>query len=163
MYGDMLRLGHPAPTIIEQDGTQVLAVLAGERPDAAWMEWLTGIGPADVSGDLRRDGKLVTFDVNGVPVARDCVVLGLTDRAWGALVTLSDRADTPRRGPSRETVALTYARHAGRISTTELGSIVGAHATNVGTVLRSLEDAGTLAPSRENRRGPGFFYRYVKV
>lgn len=204
MYGDMLRLGHPAPTIIEQDGTQVLAVLAGERPDTAWMEWLTGIGPADVSGDLRllmavhrlvqqwwtdaddlapylqvtrdeasqvvarvrdlrRDGEFITFDVDGVPAARDCTVLGLTDRAWDALVVLSDRADTPRRGPSRETVALTYARHAGRISTTELGSIVGAHATNVGTVLRSLEDAGTLAPSRENRRGPGFFYRYVKV
>ncbi len=201
MFGDMVRVGHPLPDISEVDGRSVLAVLAGESPDTAWMLWLRDIS-SDVRSDLRalmsldrlarrwwidsRDlephlqvtateaeqvvqqlrrldirGHSLTFDVPGVPPERG-VVLGLTTYAWERLTTLGgDAGMVARRGPSREQVALSYARHAGRISTTELGGILGAHATNVGHVLRHLEAAGRLEPSRENRRGAGFFYRYV--
>lgn len=38
---------------------------------------------------------------------------------------------------------------------------MGAFASNVGTVLKHLEDEGVLAPSRASRRGRGFYYRYV--
>lgn len=201
MFGDMVRLGHPLPTIAELDGNRVLAVLAGERPDTAWMRWLRRITP-EVGQDLRllmslhrlverrwtdaedltpylqvthaeaiqvvdrmRDltigNRPVAFDVEGVPPAREGVVLGLTDPAWDELSTLSRESGHRREEPSRDAVALSYARHAGRISTTELASIIGAHATNVGTVLRRLEDDGSLSPSRATRRGAGFFYRYV--
>ena len=47
----------------------------------------------------------------------------------------------------------------GRISSTELASIVGAAPPNVGPVLRKLEGQGQLEPGRQVRRGPGFFYR----
>ncbi|GMA41748.1 RNA-binding domain-containing protein [Mobilicoccus caccae] len=201
MFGDMIRVGHPLPDITEVDGRSVLAVLAGENPDTAWMLWLRDMSP-DVRGDLRVLMSLdrlarrwwvdaldlapylqvtateadqvmhhlrglgigqqpVTFDVPGVPPERG-VVLGLTTPAWDRLARLS--ADTGRglrRGPTREQVALAYAHHMGRISTTELGGILGAHSTNVGSVLRRLEAEGRLGPSRENRRGAGFFYRYV--
>lgn len=65
-------------------------------------------------------------------------------------------ADRP--WPSRERVATSFARARGRISTTELGGIVGASPTNVGGVLKALEQQGVLRPSRPSRRGPGFYY-----
>lgn len=67
-------------------------------------------------------------------------------------------AGSDRPWPSRERIAQSYARARGRISTTELGGIVGASPTNVGGVLKSLEQHGVLRPSRPSRRGPGFYY-----
>lgn len=200
MYGDMLRLGHPLPTIEEADGNRVLVVLAGDRPDEAWMAWLRAIGPAaaddlrvlmslhrlvhrwwtdatdlqpylQITGPeaeqvidrmrlLQFDGRSVVFPLDGVPASRG-VVLSVTDHAWGALQGLGQDAGRPRPDPDRDAVASSYAEHFGRISTTELASIVGAHATNVGANLRRLEAEGLLAPSRANRRGPGFYYRWV--
>ncbi|WP_407320764.1 winged helix-turn-helix domain-containing protein [Isoptericola halotolerans] len=55
------------------------------------------------------------------------------------------------------------ARERGRISSTELGSLVGAAPSNVHTVLRTLEAEGILEPSRPNRRGAGSFYRPTAV
>lgn len=74
------------------------------------------------------------------------------------LATLRSDAGAAGRRPGREQVARTYARARGRISTTELASILGAHRTNIGNVLQGLERQGELAPSRENRRGVGFYY-----
>ncbi|MGL5866473.1 MAG: ATP-binding protein [Dermatophilaceae bacterium] len=62
--------------------------------------------------------------------------------------------------PTRAEVARGYARARGRISTTELGSMVGASASNVGIVLKDLEAEGLLEPSSTARRGRGFFYRW---
>jgi ATP-dependent DNA helicase RecG len=70
---------------------------------------------------------------------REAIVNGLAHRDWNS-------------------PAPTVVEHS---STTELGSLVGAHPTNVGNVLKSLADEGWLEPSRENRRGPGFYYRYA--
>lgn len=95
----------------------------------------------------------------GVPPAAE-TVWHLTSGAVMALEELDRTHGRARRGPTREQVATSYARARGRISTTELGSLVGAHPTNVGGVLKSLEDQGLLTPSWESRRGKGFFYQY---
>jgi ATP-dependent DNA helicase RecG len=90
-------------------------------------------------------------------------------RAWriseaflAALQRWDDRSGVRRRSPQRRDVALDYARARGRISTTELASIVKALPPNVGAVLKGLEQEGLLTPGRENRRGPGFFYVPVR-
>lgn len=102
-------------------------------------------------------GGPVLTEVAGVPADGD--------PAWRlsahavAVLTAADRATGQRRRPpSRSDIATDWARHRGRISTTELGSIVGASPTNVGGVLKDLERAGVLAPGRDTRRGAGFFY-----
>lgn len=63
-----------------------------------------------------------------------------------------------RPWPDRARVAAGYAAARGRISSTELAGLVGAQSSNVGAVLRGLEEAGLLEASRPNRRGKGFFY-----
>lgn len=75
------------------------------------------------------------------------------------LLTSDDQvAGTSRRTPDRATTALAWARARGRVSTTELASIVGANPANVSAVLRGLEERDLLAPSRPNRSGRGFYY-----
>lgn len=56
-----------------------------------------------------------------------------------------------------------FAAHHGRISSPELASLTHNPKSggNMGRVLRELEDEGILVPSRANRAGPGFHYRYV--
>lgn len=68
------------------------------------------------------------------------------------------------RGPtwSRTSIARDFARHRGRISSTELAELDYQQSTsNMGRVLVSLENDGELAPSRESRRGPGFHYLWT--
>ncbi len=91
-----------------------------------------------------------------------------TDPVWRLSRTCADllrrfdeQLTRTRVWPSRERVAASYAKARGRISSTELASLVGAYASNVGTVLKRLEEDGVLAPSRASRRGTGFYYRYV--
>jgi len=123
--------------------------------------------PLEARGAI--DG-LVDAVVAGVPLLDE--VQGVPDgaeQAWhltGDAVAALARADVAvghrRRPVTREQVARSWAAARGRISTTELASIVTAHATNVGNVLKSLESRGELAPGREGARGGGgFFYRYV--
>lgn len=136
-----------------------------DPPDLApYLQVITGEAEQTVEHlrHLTLKGRPATFDVQGVPSARATSVVGLQASAWRELKELSEQAGFVRRDPSRESVAESYARHAGRISTTELGSIVDAQPTNVGAVLRRLEEQGLLEPSRANRRGPGFFYRFVE-
>lgn len=105
------------------------------------------------------DGPLIVRAV-GVPVGAEDV-WRLSDPALAALRRLDVDQGKNRSWPTREQVAATYAAARGRISTTELGGLVGAAASNVGSVLKSLEDQGLLEASREVRRGKGFFYRYI--
>jgi ATP-dependent DNA helicase RecG len=58
----------------------------------------------------------------------------------------------------RSAVALDWCRRRGRVSTTEIASIVGAPATSINRVLHSLEETGAIVPGRSNRTGRGFFY-----
>lgn len=82
----------------------------------------------------------------------------LSPEALAELAEADEAAGHRRQHPTREAIARDWAFSRGRISTTELASIVGAHATNVGAVLKRLEADGTLRPGRQGRRGAGFFY-----
>jgi ATP-dependent DNA helicase RecG len=126
-----------------------LQVSVGEAQDS--LNRLVGIG---------FDGHAALRPVEGTPAGSD-VALALTRRALERLNDLDNQAGWRQDRPGRKAVALDYAAARGRISTTELGSLVDANPTNVGGVLKSLVDEGLLEWSRANRRGPGFFYRYV--
>lgn len=103
------------------------------------------------------DGAPVVEPVAGVPAGAPAA-WQVTGAAMVALRRRYEDAGTPRAVPARASVATSWARGRGRISSTELASLVGAHSTNVQSVLRGLEDDGVLAPGRESRRGRGFFY-----
>lgn len=60
--------------------------------------------------------------------------------------------------PTKEQIILSWIKHRGRISTTELGSILGLRPTNLSRLLKKLEQEGLIKPGRENRLGAGFFY-----
>lgn len=110
---------------------------------------------------LDLSGHPVVREVEGVPADRGVTVVALTPYARDELAAYRAESGIPHHDPTREAIALNYADAAGRVSTTELGSILGVSPTNLGAVLRSLERNGVLEPSRPNRRGPGFYYRFV--
>ncbi|MGI8700623.1 MAG: ATP-binding protein [Nocardioidaceae bacterium] len=73
-----------------------------------------------------------------------------------------DRATGHTRAlPTRIEIAKSYAEVRGRISSTELGSLVGASGTNVGGTLKALAADGVLTPSTPTGRGRGFYYRWA--
>jgi ATP-dependent DNA helicase RecG len=201
MFADMIRHGHPSPVIEELDGVAVRTVLAGERPDQGWIEWIAAIepdprrdlrilmtlhhlatqrwtDPIDLAPvlqlpveearqtierllDLRRARRPVCHEIDGIPLSAPVPSIAMDAGSIEDLGALRRAAGTVSRAPSREQIARSYARARGRISTTELGSIVGAARANVGGALRALEQQGELEPSRQNRRGAGFYYRYT--
>lgn len=108
--------------------------------------------------DARVAGAELMAEVAGVP--------GDAPPAWHLTVqavemlAVADREVGHRRRPvTRTQVAREWALARGRVSTTELGSLVGAAASNLGSVLKALEQDGVLTPSSEVRRGRGFYYR----
>lgn len=104
------------------------------------------------------DGAGVLEPVAGVPASYE-PAWRLSEAARAAVGEEDEESGAVRRTPSRADVALDWARARGRISSTELASVVGAHPTNVQNVLKALEEAGLLEAGRPSRRGPGFFYR----
>lgn len=113
--------------------------------------------------------KLARAKVNGHPLLQgvDGTPEG-TIGAWrlgsAALDDLlnRDRAQGQTRSlPTRAEIAKSYAEARGRISSTELGSLVGASGTNVGGTLKALAEEGVLAPSSPAGRGRGFYYRWA--
>lgn len=98
--------------------------------------------------------------VEGVPEGAE-PVWRLSDAARAALALADQVGDRPSRWPSRSDTALAYAKARGRISSTELGSLVGASYTNVGGTLKDLQSEGRLEPSTPSGRGRGFYYRWV--
>ena len=99
----------------------------------------------------------IAVEVAGIP-ADAAPAWTLSAAARTLLASDDEAAGTARRAPDRAATALAWARARGRVSTTELASIVGAHPTNVSPVLRGLEDKDLLAPSRPTRSGRGFYY-----
>ena len=105
-------------------------------------------------------GREVLAMVDGTPEATPSA-WRLSDQAAGRLHELDRANGHSRERPSRAQVAISYAKARGRISSTELGSLVGASATNVGTILKELAAVGTLTPSTPVGRGRGFYYRWA--
>lgn len=103
-------------------------------------------------------GKPLLEDVTGVP--EDAApAWHVSTLAIEALAAADAQTEQRRRPVTRTQIARQWAAARGRVSTTELASIVGAHPTNVGAVLKALESEGVLVPGRAVRRGPGFFYK----
>jgi ATP-dependent DNA helicase RecG len=109
---------------------------------------------------IRFEGGAALRDVEGTPTDSATAYV-LRHRPLARLLEFDRDAGWHHDRPARKALALDYAKARGRISTTELGSLVNAAPTNVGGILRSLEDEGLLEPSRTVRRGAGFYYRYI--
>lgn len=108
-----------------------------------------------------RSGPSSLLDlVSGVPEGTE-PVWRLSTPAAAALTEEDMRVGYTRDRPSRIEIARSYARARGRISTTELGSLVDARATNMGGALKTLEQEGVLEPSSESGGGRGFYYRWA--
>lgn len=106
------------------------------------------------------DGISLLRPVEGVPAGTE-PVWRLDGDALAVLTGYDGDAGRTRFLPTRAEVARSYAQARGRISTTELASIVGTSASNMGQILRDLEAQGLLTPSSATRRGRGFFYRWA--
>lgn len=139
--------------------------------DEGWVDIRTAVpllqlNNAETQGAVRRLGR-ATLDGESPLV----LIPGIPDDqppAWalsaGTRNALQERdrtANSSRAWPTRRKIARTYAQTRGRISTTELGGIVGIKATNAGSTLKELEQDGLIRASRPNRRGAGFFYAAV--
>lgn len=106
------------------------------------------------------NGAALLTTVKGTPEASP-PVWRLAPRAMKALLDLDRAVGHHRQLPSRAEIALSYAQARGRISSTELGSLVGASGTNVGATLKSLAAEGALEPSSASGRGRGFYYKWA--
>lgn len=113
---------------------------------------IAGVAAAQVNG------KPLLAEVVGVPDHAP-PAWHLTSAAVEALAAADRESGQWRRPVTRTQVAREWATARGRVSTTELASIVGAVANNMGSVLKALEADGVLVPGRAVRRGPGFFYK----
>ena len=105
-------------------------------------------------------GHPVISPVDGAPVHADAP-WRLQRLARLGLEVSDGRFERVRSWPTRESIAASYAAARGRISSTELASLVYASPNNMGTTLKGLEQEGVLAPAWPSRRGQGFYYKYV--
>ncbi len=85
----------------------------------------------------------------------------LSSSALNALLQRDRAAGHSRKLPTRTEIAASFAKARGRISSTELGSLVNASGTNVGSTLKALAADGVLTPSTPTGRGRGFYYRWA--
>lgn len=110
---------------------------------------------------------MTTMMLNGTAPLQPVDGIPLTGPgAWrpgdGMRALVPGRASAIAAPAVRDVVAMTWALHRGRISTTELGSIVGITGSKTNPTVQSLEADGRLRPSRERRVGPGFYYLPVE-
>jgi len=127
---------------------------------------LLQLSPTEAAGAIRSFAQVELEDqplldpVQGVP-SDEPAAWTLSRSARDALAAEDLDAGFQRLTPDRSEVAVAWATARGRVSSTELASIVGAHPANVQGVLRALEERDLIVPSRTNRRGAGFFYRFA--
>jgi len=152
-------------------GSLTVLVLLRRLVDAGWFDVsvsapLLQLDETETTASIRAflevtiDGEPLAEPVAGTP-AQGPPAWTLSSRARAALAEEDEEVGWRRAAPAREAVALAWARHRGRVSTTELGSIVNAHPSSVGRVLQRLEESGDLIGNRTTRVGRGFFYRPV--
>jgi ATP-dependent DNA helicase RecG len=101
----------------------------------------------------------VTFDAEGVVVP----VAGTANSPAWRLSNRARRELAPRLGKwlppaARARLVAGWARHRGRVTTTEVADLVGIAVNAAGELLKALEEQGQLAPGRATRLGRGFFY-----
>ena len=74
------------------------------------------------------------------------------------MTELYDRLKLAMPGRDRQTVARSYVQSRGRLSTTELGSILGISAAGAIPLIQKLERTGVVQPAWAHRKGRGFHY-----
>jgi len=99
------------------------------------------------------DGPLIV-PLNGIPDGHE-PAYRLSDEARSQLAGRTRRLDA---APFRSQVILSWARHRGRVSSTEVADLLGLSVVRAGQILTGLEQDGDLSPGREVKAGRGFFY-----
>jgi ATP-dependent DNA helicase RecG len=99
-------------------------------------------------------GLPVVVPLSGVPDGHD-PAYRLSDQARAQLASRTKRLDA---APVRAQVILSWARHRGRVSSTEVADLLGLSIVRAGQILTNLEERGDLSPGKEIKAGRGFFY-----
>lgn len=163
-----LGLLEPASTGRDVNALLVLRHLFNARwIDASVAAPILQVGALEANGTLERlsgarCGSVALIKrVDGVPPTAKSV-WALEPDAVARLHELDAEHGVHRPQPSRREVAESYAKARGRISSTELASILGVSASNVGAVLKSIANQGLLQASNASGRGQGFHYRWTE-
>ena len=102
-------------------------------------------------------GARLLVPIAGVP-SKASRALTFSATARDSLAELYDWAKLAMPGRDREAVARSYVQARGRLSTTELGSIIGLSSAGTAPLIRKLERVGVMRPAWANRKGRGFHY-----
>ncbi len=99
-------------------------------------------------------GQSLISVIEGIPVD--------SPDAWrlsnAARLRLADRLEVLAGPGNRQRLITGWARHRGRVSSTEVADLLGLSTSHSNTILTSLSEDGLLKPGRETRRGRGFYY-----
>lgn len=117
--------------------------------------WAEAAAAIDHAMTATIDGDPLFVPVAGVPSAHD-PAWRLGDAAAGVL---SSRMDRVRSAENRPDLVMAWARHRGRVSSSELADIGGVSVQTASAALRHMADAGALIPAGTQRTGRGFHYR----
>ena len=101
-------------------------------------------------------GRLLAL-VAGVPI-EEPEAWTLSHPVRDGLTKLYGRLRLAKPGRDRLAVARGYVQARGRVSTTELGSILGVSATSAVPLIQKLERIGVVSPVWVQRKGRGFHY-----
>ena len=108
-------------------------------------------------GSIKVSGSWLLIPVAGVP-PESPEVWTLSQPAREGLAALYDRVKLAMPGRDRQAVARSYVQSRGRLSTTELGSILGISAAGAIPLIQKLERTGVVQPAWAHRKGRGFHY-----
>lgn len=106
---------------------------------------------------IKVSGAWFLVPVAGVPTEGP-EVWTLSQPAREGLTSLYDRVKLAMPGRDRQAVARSYVQSRGRLSTTELGSILGISAAGAVPLIQKLERIGVVQPAWAHRKGRGFHY-----
>ena len=99
-------------------------------------------------------GKPVLVQLNGVPAGQQ-PAYRLSNQTRTQLNSRTSQLDLPQ---VRTQIILTWARHRGRVSSTEVADLLGLSVVRAGQILTTLEETGELAPGKQLKAGRGYFY-----
>jgi len=108
-------------------------------------------------GSIKVSGSWLLIPVAGVP-PESPEVWTLSQPAREGLAALYDRVKLAMPGRDRQAVARSYVQSRGRLSTTELGSILGISAARGPPPAAKPAPDGVVQPAWAHRKGRGFHY-----
>ncbi|VEJ57626.1 ATP-binding protein [Arachnia propionica] len=108
-------------------------------------------------GTIEVSGGPLLVPVTGVP-PESPEVWTLSQPVREGMTELYDRLKLAMPGRDRQAVARSYVQSRGRLSTTELGSILGISAAGAIPLIQKLERTGVVQPAWAHRKGRGFHY-----